>query len=448
MHKLVSMVLMMVLSCTLAQAQRHPHDGGGSPPPPQLPAPTVLTDTIYCVTPTVQAQSVSGATRYEFWVDGSPVSSFAVEVLSTHRLYFLPAPGETHIYQYRALVSGVWTGLSDGRMFYLDCGLFPLLFQGDALTSLFKFPDVSDEPVTPSEATTLVYTTMREWIEEASYGVATITGPPAVGWFTMPQPITYYCPSGPNELGNWFGCDYVRLRDDSGAVLAAAGHNLSLYPGYNARIFSHIQFAAGDVIGTSLFSLNTLVHEWGHGVAGLFHAGSWTCNSGADTGPSLTNPLAGECFILRYTGREPMGVTAEQDTFSAFNQEALRWIASNEWLYADYCGEQTYTLKALTSIVAPREIRVEIPGMPFWFYSLEYRPATGVRVWLHPHGSGIANQNGWSDGSLYQVNNGIPGNNDVTPTNPFTDTYRGISVEVLSMGAQEVTVRVTRTVCE
>ena len=161
------------------------------------------------------------------------------------------------------------------------------------VTLLCKFADISAEPkALPYFGTMLSNSTGRldHYWREVSYGKANVAGSSAYGWFTLPQPRSYYVPSGGSA-------DLTKLFNDCTAA-ANATVNFAPFVGINTMYNGDLDgYAWGGghyatLDGVSRVWYTTweppwgyaneapLAHEMGHGF-GLPHAN----NSDGDSDP-------------------------------------------------------------------------------------------------------------------------------------------------------------------
>ncbi len=435
----------------------------------------------FCLGPQLNWTAVAGATEYRVAIDGVPFAGVDSTTFTTQGVWNLDAPGETHSYCVQAKLGGIWQLCGPAINYTFDCQnpILPNRWEGPRTTvvGLFKFPDVADEPITVADTNTMIFTDLNNWLLDASRGHTSLSdfdpefseSGRAVAYGVMPHPITHYCPN-PFDIGGgvvvWGSCAIDRLRNDAVNVLAAVAgvyawdfdvklfaFSHALAPTSGAANFSTFGVFPGP---TNQFRIGVIGHEMGHDT-GIYHANSWYC-SDRDVAENLDNAFGGNptCSLTAYGGQTVMGGGILEDKFSAFEAEVAGWLSSFEGPNFTSCGVATAHLKPLYGTISPRELRValeknNVGTRAFWFYSLDYHPEDGVRIWLKPHGrnyiASFINPHNYSDGDHLQVNNwgSAVSSSAITPTNQFYDPYRHITIEVTAMSTDDATVRITRT---
>lgn len=243
------------------------------------------------------------------------------------------------------------------------------------LTVLVNFQDKpNDKPWTTSQASTLVYGTVNEFIKENSAQQTWLTGQVA-GWFTIPVNSTV--------------CDGFAIERHAKEAAAAAGHNLSQYDRF---IFAFPQNSAcgysgmGQVgalpssswIHNSLI-LRTVAHELGHNL-GLYHAHATDCGD-TTLGNSCSNQEYGDTVDI-------MGYPGTVGHFNLFSKERLGWLASGNLLTVGSAGSFTLQPNSLpTSAAKGLKIArgLDASGRPSYYY-VELRKPLGFDAQITDRG--------------------------------------------------------------
>src|SRR5438552_12498348 len=141
-----------------------------------------------------------------------------------------------------------------------------------------NFPDDPTEPITESEATTLM-NQVNEFYDESSFNKTTLI-PTITPLLTLPQPKLYYALNGPGAL-----------MSDARQVARDAGYPQNYdrdivrfmpVPGFN---FGGLGAVGASGVWLQSSGLGVVCHELGHNY-GLFHANFWNTRR-----PDLPNPI-------------------------------------------------------------------------------------------------------------------------------------------------------------
>jgi len=308
---------------------------------------------------------------------------------------------------------------------------------------LLKFADHSEEPCSPANAATLVFNQYSQWLQAESRGQEWLTGGPAWGWWTLPHNLSYYCPAGSGSCLNY------SLLLDADALAVAHGYSEH----WNRRL-TVLYLNTDGFTGTSgdaqivwapcpeltgAQATYILRHEGGH-AQGLPHANSWTCTD-ADVGEDYVNVIYQNTLTCKWSEYgdkyDPMGFAAGPLTHYALKyQTDLGWRSAAN-IKTTTASESVTLARADATTPFTQEVRIPIPSVPDYFYSLEYWVDNGVLIRFNsPRGSGILSlvNNTWPNAWEYS--------SAVTAANPFYDPYRHISVQLISSTSTSATLTI------
>lgn len=351
--------------------------------------------------------------------------------------------------------------------------LFPFLFSllgavigpQSAQVVMVKFADTTTEPCTSSYMADLVFNKFNNWIQTESHGLASFPGDidNVWGWYILPHDRAYYCTicGSPPSLCS---CDPYLISNDIKTL--AAPHFvwddqtivvmvLNLDPpgvlAVNGGPLMSCHPDSGLPVGW--FDFAALAHEGGHVYGPFAHANQIYCADGRDIGlyydfGSRTND---GCTWVNYGNPfDPMGPSQNYDPvarakqhYSMPYQVMLGWKQpSNTQILTSSATVILTDMRLSTSAI--QEVRIpllDVPTPPFGFighyaYSLEYRPDVGVLINLNTD---------IPTSSIHEVNlvNGQALPTTITPSNPFIDTYRNITVGYVSSTPTTATIIVT-----
>ncbi len=254
---------------------------------------------------------------------------------------------------------------------------------------LCKFADVSTEPKPLSYFDGLLGETkpgLGHYWREASYDTVNILGSGSVGWYSMPQPRSYYVGlSASGMLGALFN-DCTAAADSDVFFPQFVGINLMFNADLDGSAWGGTRFASLD--GQSGIWYTTweppwgyakqavIAHEMGHGF-GLPH-------SSGDYGLTYDN----EWDVMSDTGgncsrsTDPTYGCLAQHTIS-YHKDKLGWIPDAQ-RFTMATGTQTLTLEqlALPQTSDYRVAIVPIGGSSTLFYTVEVRRWAGYDVKL------------------------------------------------------------------
>jgi M6 family metalloprotease-like protein len=292
---------------------------------------------------------------------------------------------------------------------------------------------------------------------EVSYDNINVLGSTAAGWFTLPQPRSYYVPGGSLNFG--------LLADDCTAL----ADSLIYYPNFIGinLMFNDIFDSANNYAWGGSWPLNrdgvyksyrmtweppwgyaditVMSHEMGHGF-GLPHTAfddSYPYNNQWDV-MSDTWSNCGNSTDATYGCMGQHTISQQKDVLQ-WIPPALRFIA----------GRGTYRVLTLEQLALPstpnlRMIKVLIGGSTSHYYTIEARRKVGYDVKLPLEGLIIHETNpAWSIQTHIIDPTGLPTGDEGavwTPGETFLDSANGISVTVLSATGTGWVVRVSNAV--
>ncbi len=308
---------------------------------------------------------------------------------------------------------------------------------------LAKFPSFPSEPFSPAAASALAFgagDTLREYIEETSYGRNTVAGS-TYGWVTLPHDVAFYCAATtPEGLG--YECNLGQLVVDAIGAAATAG-----FAGGFDRLFfvvngfGPVGYALGDSVligATTGFSIDTMGHELGH-TMGAMHAGLIGCDNGM---PDLDR-VDVDCPPVRYG-----------DTFDTMGSGAHHYSAYHKRLFgfldpariATAYTDGTFTLKPF-ELPSTGYQALYVPLDATRFYFFEYRQPIGFDALPAPFNPTPP------EGVLVRLRNSSPTVDVDTmllrpllrPDTPaFVDPFHEVKVSVSAMTPDGVTITVDR----
>lgn len=233
---------------------------------------------------------------------------------------------------------------------------------------LVNFVDDASQPLTPTGASNLVFTTVSNWYRENSFQQTWLTGD-VFGWATIPVSKS--------------SCDPNKIAAEAQIAAAAAGADLSQYSRLvymfptNACTWSGLAGGTGPQSQTQAWingdlSLRVVAHELGHNF-GLLHAHGLDCDS---------TPLGESCFSYTYgDGTDIMGNGTGH--FNAFHKERLGWLNRDVTPpITTITASGTFSLEPYsTTIDKPKALKVlkstdPTTGIKTWYY-IEYRQPIG-----------------------------------------------------------------------
>ncbi|MBC7264799.1 MAG: hypothetical protein H5T64_10670, partial [Chloroflexi bacterium] len=312
------------------------------------------------------------------------------------------------------------------------------------VTILCKFADVAAEPQPLSYFQGLMgsaYPGMDHYWRELSYNVIKLVGSVERGWYTLPQPKSYYVYGSPAEL------DLARATEDCTACADAdvyfpsyVGINLvfndalGYYVGWGCASYYLVRDGEGKYYRMTWLSppgQDGIAHEMGHGF-GLPHSGPWYDNQW-----DVMSDSWGSC---RRNNPDPTYGCVGQHTIS-YHKDMLGWVPVGRKYTVALGSQATIALEQLALPQTNNYLMVQIPiaGSGSHFYSVEARRLVGYDNCLPGDAVIIHDVNtSRSDwGPAYVVDadwNGNTGDAGAmwTVDETFTDAENGISVSVVS----------------
>jgi M6 family metalloprotease-like protein len=296
---------------------------------------------------------------------------------------------------------------------------------------------------------------MDHYWRELSYNTANVAGSTASGWFTLPQPKSYYVydmdSDGDEES------DRTRLVNDCTSV-ADPSVNFSLYMGINMMFNANLDCSGGfcwawggsrtltlDGV-TKVWSttweppwayadISVIQHEMGHGF-GLPHS------SGAygATYDNVWDVMSNDRYNCA-AATDPTYGCAAQHTIS-YHKDKLGWIPAGQKVTVGVGTFSTITLEqlALPTNTNPKMAQIPIGGSGTHFYTVEARRLTGYDVKL-PGNAVIIHEVDTTRGIPAHVidadGNGVTSDAGAmwTVGESFFDATNNISVSVISATA-------------
>ena len=320
---------------------------------------------------------------------------------------------------------------------------------------LCKYPDIADMPKNLSYFEGLFSSSkpgLNHYWQEASYDQININGSLAFGWYTLPNPRSYYTTLSTSSMLSTIFNDCVAAADADVNFPNYVGINLMFNGELDGSAWGGSRYATLD--GTSRFWYSTweppwgysnqtvLAHEMGHGF-GLPHSSSQYGGSYSNKWDVMSDDWAN---CSRST--DPTFGCLGQHTIS-YHKDILQWIPSSQ-KQTVLSGTQTITLErlALPQTSASRMIILPVNGSQTLFYTVEVRRWAGYDVKLPLQGVIIHQVNTTTFTPAVVIdadNNGNTGDAGAAWTvgETFSDVAYGITVTVSSETATGYVVTVT-----
>lgn len=324
---------------------------------------------------------------------------------------------------------------------------------GDIRTAvvLVDFQDNATQPKTASQAGTLVFGNVSDFLWENSYHHTFLSGD-TFGWFTLPMSASV--------------CDTDTLVNEANNAAIAAGANLGAYTqiiymfpktGCSWAGLGGMSASGQKLVyinGANAFDQRVVAHEMGHGFQ-LDHSDALECGA---------TSIGGTCTDLdQASPDDTMGSRAGH--YNAFQKERLGWLgAIGMPAITTVTTSGRYTLEPLeTQTTGVKALKIRqgtdpASGQAVWYY-LEYRQPTGFDAILASVGtltSGVSIIRGMpsNTGSINTMIDTTPESNTLgrltdfedgalLPGRSFTDTGAGVTISVVSADASGAVVDVT-----
>ncbi len=231
----------------------------------------------------------------------------------------------------------------------------------------------SEQPLTSTEADSLVFGEVNDFYQQNSYGQSWLSGQVA-GWFTLP-------------LSNQV-CDFASVQQEADESAIASGIALNEYD----RIIYLMTNTAciSEGLGTmeespsrayinGIFTARLIAHELGHNF-GLHHSHALDCGE---------QTLSENCLSIEYGDTYDVMGKPDIGYFNTIQKEQLGWLngqysssiinAAQDGIYT-ISNYETQTYEQPSTIKIPRGVD-PVTGLDSWFY-IEYRQAQGFDSFL------------------------------------------------------------------
>ena len=328
------------------------------------------------------------------------------------------------------------------------------------ISILCKFADVADEPKTPAYFQGMyssTYPGLDHYWRELSYDIANVEGSDAVGWYTLPQPRSYYVydrdGDGDEDLHHSRAADdCTAVADDDVYFPDYVGINLMFNDVLDCCAWGGGYYMSRDGV-TKVWHMTweppwgyedvtVIAHEMGHGF-GLPHS------SGA-YGQTYDNQwdVMSDTWSNCYLSSDPVYGCLGQHTIS-YHKDLLGWIPAGQ-KYMATASSQTVTLEqlALPQTGNHKMVQIPIDGSANHFYTVEVRRKVGYDVKLPGQAVIIHEVDTTRVRPAYVVDvdgNGNTGDDGAmwTVGETFSDAVNDISVSVDSATATGFVVAIT-----
>ena len=258
------------------------------------------------------------------------------------------------------------------------------------ISILCRFSDVVDEPKTLSYFQNMygsTYPGLDHYWREASYDTVNVLGSGAVGWYTLPQPRSYYIydanGDGKANLNHSRAVeDCTGVADDDVYFPNYVGINLMFNDDLDGYAWGGTQYLTLD--GASKAWRTTWEPPWGYGNIGvIYHEmghGFGLPHSSGNYGKTYDNvwDVMSAHWPYCYLTRDPTYRCLGQHTIS-YHKDKLGWIPS---ALKYQVAENELTSVTLERLAIPqsssyRMIKIPIGGSTTHFYTVEVRRLAG-----------------------------------------------------------------------
>jgi M6 family metalloprotease-like protein len=320
---------------------------------------------------------------------------------------------------------------------------------------LCKYPDIASEPKDLSYFQGMFSSTkpgLNHYWQESSYDLININGTGAFGWYTLPNPRSFYTALSTSAMLTTIFNDCTTAANPDVNFPDYVGINLMLNGELDGSAWGGSRYATLD--GTSRFWYSTWEPPWGYGnqtvIAHEMGHGFGLPHSSSQYGGSYSNKwdVMSDSWANCSRSTDPIFGCLGQHTIS-YHKDKLQWIPSSQKQTVS-SGTQTITLErlALPQTSDGRMIVLPVNGSQTMFYTVEVRRWAGYDVKLPLEGV-IIHQVNTTTGTPAVVidadNNGNTGDAGAAwgVGESFSDTAYGITVTINSETATGYVVTVT-----
>ncbi len=328
------------------------------------------------------------------------------------------------------------------------------------ISILCKFADVPDEPKTLSYFQGMfssTYPGLDHYWRELSYDIANVEGSDAVGWYTLPQPRSYYVydmnGDGYDDLNHRRAAtDCTGIADADVYFPDYVGINLMFNDELDGYAWGGGHFMLRDGVikvwrmtwepPWGYEDVTVMAHEMGHGF-GLPHS-SGAYGQTYDNQWDVMSDTWTNCTLSLH----PVYGCLGQHTIS-YHKDILGWIPAGQ-KYMATASSQTVTLEqlALPQTANYKMVQIPIDGSANHFYTVEVRRTVGYDVKLPGQAVIIHEVDTSRIRPAYVVDvdgNGNTGDDGAmwTVGETFSDAVNDISVSVDSATATGFVVTIT-----